>query len=136
MKKGIKNIIMICILFLMLGLTYLTMNYAKNNISTNNMAPNMSENMGQPPEKPSGDGDTQKENSDGEEIKKPDNQEGDADMAKPDDENDRAGLTKPDDDGNSSNMPNDDNVMPGEMNKNENKLTIWYYVIFAAICFF
>lgn len=132
MKKGIKNIIMICILFLMLGLTYLTMNYAKNNISTNNMAPNMSENMGQPPEKPSGDGDTQKENSDGEEIKKPDNQEGDADMAKPDDENDRAGLTKPDDDGNSSNMPNDDNVMPGEMNKNENKLTIWYYVIFAA----
>lgn len=33
MKKGIKNIIMICILFLILGLTYLTINYAKNNIS-------------------------------------------------------------------------------------------------------
>lgn len=42
MKKEIKNIIMICILFLMLGLTYLTINYAKNNISANNnnMAPN------------------------------------------------------------------------------------------------
>ena len=133
MKKGIKNIIMICILFLMLGLTYLTMNYAKNNISANNnMAPNMSENLGQPPEKPSGDGDTQKENSDGEEIKKPDNQEGNADMVTPDDENDRAGLTKPDDDGNSSNMPNDNNMMSGEMNKNGNKLTIWYYVIFAG----
>lgn len=41
MKKEIKNIIMICILFLMLGLTYLTINYAKNNISANNnnMAP-------------------------------------------------------------------------------------------------
>jgi hypothetical protein len=132
MKKGIKNIIMICILFLILGLTYLTMNYAKNNISANNTAPNMGENMGQPPEKPSGDENAQKGNSDGEDIKQPDNQEGNADITKPDDENDSAELTKPDDDGNGSNMPNDNKMMPDEMKKNENKLTIWYYVIFAA----
>ncbi len=135
MKKGLKNIIMVCILLLMLGLTYLTMNYAKNNLSfNNNMGPNMSENMEKPPEKPSSEGDAQSKKSESSDESSEKNADSESDIAKrekPDDQNE-AGMSKPDDNSGNLNMPSDNNMMKGEMNKSESSLTLWYYVIFAA----
>lgn len=141
MKKSTKNIICILILILMIGCTYLTMNYAKNHITTTNSFENMKGNDGnppsmqnngeEPPEKPSGDtqmgeipekpdGDTQT----GEVPEKPD---GDTQMGeapeKPSGENEsNSSQTKPSNE--TDNMPT--------MNTNAS-ITLPYYVIFGII---
>ena len=119
MKKSTKNILCVLIILLMVGCTYLTMNYAKNNtknensfenIKDNNMNnPSMS-NDNNPPEKPNGSGDAQE---------KPN---GNNDGAEP--------PEKPSDDKNMDDMPSNNGM---QMNESNASITLPYYVVFGVL---
>ena len=119
MKKSTKNILCILIILLMVGCTYLTMNYAKNNtknensfenIKDNNMNnPSMS-NDNNPPEKPNGSSDAQE---------KPN---GNNDGAEP--------PEKPSDDKNMDDMPSNNGM---QMNESNASITLPYYVVFGVL---
>ena len=143
MKRNIKNIIMIVLVFVVVGCTVFTMYCASKSVSANNMGiPNGNEmnsfNQGTPPDKPESneeDNQSSEINTNGED--KSDTNNGNANQNTPPD--------KPDDSGSNENTPpdkpegNDNNQgTPPDMANNQNNMvnvsnnieTI-YYVIFC-----
>lgn len=124
MKRKIKNIILVVILILSFISVFLTMNYAKNHIKSNNQ-PMMGENdkmdKGNAPEKPDGDNSNIPEKPEVDNANIPEKPSGDNDSNVPE-----MG------EGNKLDMPNDSNRpdMPFE-NESSAKLETIYYVLFG-----
>ena len=129
MKRSTKNIICILILILMIGCTYITMNYAKNNIKSNDLEnmngnpPSMPNGGSEPPEKPSDD------NQSSEMPEKPndDNQSGEM-PEKPNEDNEGTSIPeKP-----SDNKQSNENVMIPSTNTSAS-ITLSYYIVFGIL---
>lgn len=145
MKKSTKNIICILILILMVGCTYITMNYAKNNIKSANSFENMNGNPpsmpnggSEPPEKPSSDNQSgevpEKPSSDNQSSEIPekpssDNQSGDV-PEKPSEDNEATGI--PEKPSENDNKQNSENVMMPSTNASAS-ITLPYYIVFGIL---
>lgn len=159
MKRNIKNIIMLILVVLVIGLMVFTMNYAKNHITTNNKEmtnengtpPSMpnnqnnssndnNQNSNTPPSKPDGENNNEQNNNNTNEP--PEKPEGDHQTPpeKPSDLNDsgnNGSSTSGDEKGNDQNsntppsMPNGQNGSGNMNNQNSIDLTTCYYVAFT-----
>ncbi len=128
MKRSLKNIIMVVLIVLMFGTIYLTMNYAKNNITVNNEPGNNMEqkemptgnndnNMEEPPAKPDGDNESNMEEP-------PEKPEGD-------NENNMGEPPEKPEGNNESNM-GEPPEMPNNMMVQAN-ITWIYYLVFGTL---
>ena len=143
MKRNIKNIIMIILVFVVVGCTIFTMYCASKSVSTNNMGmPNGNEmnssNQGTPPDKPEGNGEdnqSSETNTNGEDKSdtNSENTNQNTPPEKPDDNgsNENTPPDKPEDNDNNQGTPPDMANNQNNMVNVSNNIETIYYVIFC-----